>query len=198
MGKKKSKVEVGSTQKYRIITNDESKSYITMKCVDTKSVSVLPRCLVSTFGTHSSLLSADEIYEGIVIEILENCLPVISIQTELLALKSCFTKVEGDLTSGQTMVGIVNGIQGSRSTLSVKFMGGSSRQIKVKDLNNISNYSKVYRPGNVIRVAVNKLGRLCTKEKVVEACCKETANDKNKMTQALADLMAQCHIGEHI
>jgi hypothetical protein len=42
--------------------------------------------------------------------------------------------------------------------------------VKVKDLNRIENYQDVYRPGRVVRVAVNKLGRLSTKEKVINTC----------------------------
>ena len=133
---------------------------------------------IKLWNPHYSL-SSDEVYEGLVVEILENSLPVISIQHELLALKESFTKVDGGFISGQSMLAIVNGVQSSNSTLAVMFLGGQCRNIKVKDLNTVSNYSKIYKPGNVIRVAVNKLGRLCTKEKVINACSKDSASDQN-------------------
>ena len=50
------------------------------------------------------------------------------------------------------------------------FRNGIKKTIKVKDLNLTQDYKKVYYPGKVIRVGVNKLERLCTKQKVIEAC----------------------------
>jgi ribosomal protein S1 len=70
LSKKKSKAEVGSTHKFRILNNDEAKTYIVMKGVESKAISILPRCLVSSLGTHTQSLSVDDVVEGIVIEIL--------------------------------------------------------------------------------------------------------------------------------
>ena len=48
----------------------------------------------------------------------------------------------------------------------------------MKDLNTTNDYKKIYTPGKVIRVAVNKLGRLCTKSQVINACTDSTEEDK--------------------
>jgi len=64
-------------------------------------------------------------------------------------------------------------------------MNGVQKSIKVKDLNVTQDYKKVYYPGKVIRVAVNKLDRLCTKQKVIEACltAQGKSADKDKIVQ---------------
>ena len=49
----------------------------------------------------------------------------------------------------------------------------------MKDLNVTKDYQKVYYPGKVIRVGVNKLDRLCTKQKVIEACLALTGKATN-------------------
>jgi len=69
--------------------------------------------------------------------------------------------------------------------VSVRFFDGVSRSMKVKDLNVTKDYQKVYKPGKVIRVAVNKLERLCTKQLVIEACLSQA----NKSAQN--ELMSQ-------
>jgi hypothetical protein len=61
------------------------------------------------------------------------------------------------------MVGIVNGLHGSSGQVSVRFLNGMSKLLKVKDLNTTKEYAKTYTPGKIVRVAVNKLERLCTK-----------------------------------
>lgn len=55
----------------------------------------------------------------------------------------------------------------------------------MKDLNTTDDYKKLYYPGKVIRVAVNKLGRLSTKAIVVEACltAKGTSSENDKKAQ---------------
>jgi len=74
------------------------------------------------------------------------------------------------LRAGSSYVGVVNGIVGKANHVSVRFMDGIQKSIKVKDLNTTQDYTKIYYPGKVIRVAVNKLERLCTKSKVIAAC----------------------------
>ena len=80
--------------------------------------------------------------------------------------------------AGSTYIGVVNGIVGKSGAVSVRFMGGKQKIIKVKDLNTTLEYKKIYGLGKVIRVAVNKLGRLCTKSKVIEACVESVEADK--------------------
>lgn len=65
-------------------------------------------------------------------------------------------------------VGICNGLVGKGGQVGVRFFNGISKTIKVKDLNQTVNYNKIYTPGQLLRVAVNKLDRLCTKQTVVE------------------------------
>jgi len=64
-------------------------------------------------------------------------------------------------------VGVVNGLSGKAGKVSVRFFNGVLKSIKVKDLNTTTDYQKVYTPGKVVRVAVNKLERLCTKLSVI-------------------------------
>jgi len=49
----------------------------------------------------------------------------------------------------------------------VKFLDGLKKLILVKDLETVQNFPSIYTPGKVIRVALNKLGRLCLKNNVV-------------------------------
>lgn len=72
----------------------------------------------------------------------------------------------------------MNGLVGKSGAVSVRFHNGIQKLIKVKDLNTTTDYKKIYTPGKIIRVAVNKLGRLCTKSKVIEACVESPENDK--------------------
>lgn len=99
-------------------------------------------------------------------------MPLVSIQQELILLKDQIYNVDrdGEMTSGKTFVGVVNGMAGKASQVTVRFMNGVQKAIKAKDLNSVQNISNTYSPGKPIRVAVNKLGRLCTKESVIEPC----------------------------
>ena len=67
------------------------------------------------------------------------------------------------MVSGSTFIGYINGIVGKSGHVSVRFLDGATRSIKVKDLNTTENYQSIYSIGKVVRVAVNKLDRLCTK-----------------------------------
>ena len=90
-----------------------------------------------------------------------------------------------ELSPGSTYVGVVNGIVGKASHVSVRFMDGIQKSIKVKDLNTTVDYTTIYYPGKVVRVAVNKLERLCTKSKVLGACM------ASKSKKALSDKEVQ-------
>lgn len=61
-------------------------------------------------------------------------------------------------------------------------MNGVLKTIKAKDLNSTSNIQGTYQPGKPVRVAVNKLGRLCTKESVIESCLAAKKADKDAKT----------------
>lgn len=146
--------------------------YLLIKSLDASKKSknflaVLPMCLVSNFSCFSNLNLKGQTFTGVVLEIFQDSLPVVSIQPELIALKKeipCNPKgTELKLSSGQTYIGVCNGLQGKAGHVSVRFFNGVSRSIKVKDLNTTSEYAKIYTPGKVLRVAVNKLERLCTK-----------------------------------
>ena len=79
----------------------------------------------------------------------------------------------------------------SSGAISVRFLDGAQKAIKVKDLNATKDYQKVYHPGKVIRVGVNKLERLCTKNKVINACLakagKTPETDMQAAISALGD-----------
>ena len=112
----------------------------------------------------------EEEFKGIVIDIHKSSIALVSSQEELIALKDEILSGDKELTSGDTYIGVINGIIGKAGHVSVRFLNGIQKLIKVKDLNTTQDYKKIYTPGKVIRVAVNKLGRLCTKQKVIEAC----------------------------
>ena len=60
-------------------------------------------------------------------------------------------------------MGVCNGSVGKAGQIGVRFLNGFIKNIKVKDLNKTVNYLSIYKPGKVLRVAVNKKDRLCTK-----------------------------------
>jgi hypothetical protein len=98
---------------------------------------------------------------------------------------------------GQTFVGVVNGLMSSSGAISVRFLDGAQKSIKVKDLNVTKDYQTVYHPGKVIRVGVNKLERLCTKEKVINAClAKAGKNPESDLQVAISSLGDQFQIDE--
>jgi hypothetical protein len=57
-------------------------------------------------------------------------------------------------------------------------------------LNTTKDYKKIYTLGKVIRVAVNKLGRLCTKAKVIEACLDDLETDKRAQISSLSQQLS--------
>jgi len=120
---------------------------------------------------------------------------VISLQPELIELKGDILRKDGqdetgELRQGSTYVGIVNGVVGKAGQISVRFMDGIQKLIKVKDLNTTQDYQRVYYPGKVIRVGVNKLDRLCTKQKVIEACL--TLQGKSSTQDKLIQISSFC------
>lgn len=99
------------------------------------------------------------------------------------------------MRAGSSYVGVVNGIVGKAGHVSVRFMDGIQKSMKVKDLNTTQDYKSIYYPGKVIRVAVNKLERLCTKSKVIEACLagqpKTALCDKEVQIKSFSEAYAQ-------
>lgn len=114
--------------------------------------------------------------EGIVLQMIGGSegqqVPVVSIHQELILLKDQLynSDKDGELSAGKSYIGVVNGVGGKAGQVSVRFMNGTQKSIKAKDLNSTQNISGTYCAGKPIRVAVNKLGRLCTKELVIESC----------------------------
>lgn len=75
---------VGNVNQFRILEQDENKSYVIVKSVDAvkKSknfVAILPRCLIKNHQAIETKLSSEETYEGLVLEILYSQIPVISL-----------------------------------------------------------------------------------------------------------------------
>jgi len=188
---------VGKVHKFRVLEDVESKKYMVVKSTDAEKksknfVAILPRCLVTNFSpTISNQLSSELTYEGLVLEILYSSIPVISLQPELVALKDDILKKSEDddgksgaLSSGSTHIGVVNGVV-KGGQISVRFFNGIQKSMKVKHLNTTQNYQKVYNPGKVIRVAVNKLDALSTKQGVIDACLalKGKADESDKLVQ---------------
>lgn len=62
-------------------------------------------------------------------------------------------------------VGIVT--ESSRNGVMIRFLNGLKKLILVKDLETVQNFPEIYKPGKVVRVALNKLGRLCLKDNVI-------------------------------
>lgn len=151
---------------------------LVVKSVGKKSrniIGVLPKCLLSSFPLDFCALlqnNPELTFQGLILDILFDQVPLIAIQPELLNLKDSIPRpsdLKEELVSGQSYVGVVREVS-KGGQVRVMFLGGATASIKVKDLNKVDNYQGVYSPGKVIRVAVNKLGRLCTKEKVIRSC----------------------------
>jgi thiol-disulfide isomerase/thioredoxin len=172
---------VGQVLTFRLLESpeDEERGFYIVKSLDAEKksknfIGLLPKCLVSNFACFSSsLINSSSTFKGLIIEIFRDNLPVVSIQPDLIALKSEIADKSKDeeltMTSGQSYIGICNGLHGMAGQVSVRFLNGVSKSIKVKDLNTTSNYESIYTPGKILRVAVNKLERLCTKQQVLRA-----------------------------
>ena len=116
----KDKNLVGRVHKFRVLESQDNSNYMVVKSTDAEKksknfIAILPRCLVTNFSpTISNQLSSEEVYEGLVLELLFGQIPVISLQPELIALKDDILKKTEDnndqLRSGSTYIGVVNGV----------------------------------------------------------------------------------------
>lgn len=125
--------------------------------------------------------------KGLVFRMLEsgdNKIPIVTLHQELMDLKDQASPSKDDFNAGSTFVGVVS--SNSDAKLKVAFMNGVTKPIKVKDLNKVDDWQKVYKIGKVVRVAVNKVDRLCTKEKVLMACG-QSQKDKEVQISALCE-----------
>jgi hypothetical protein len=168
---------VGQVNLFRIL--HEHDNFFVLKSLDASKksknfIGLLPKCFISS----QNVSHPDFTCKGLILDQFRGQVPIISIQPELIELKEEMTLKTEELTAGSTYVGVVNGIVGKSGAVSVRFMGGKQKIVKVKDLNTTQEYKKIYTIGKVIRVAVNKLGRLCTKSKVIEACVESAEADK--------------------
>ena len=115
----------------------------------------------------------DTVFEGLVLDVMHGVLPIVSFQTTLIAKSDqIYNPKDGEMIQGKVYTGVVNGIVGSAGHVSVSFLSGTTKSIKVKDLDLIENYKEFHYPGRVIQVALNKLDRLCTKSKVLTSVSK--------------------------
>jgi predicted RNA-binding protein with RPS1 domain len=168
---------VGQVNLFRIL--NEHDNFYVLKSLDASKksknfIGLLPKCFISS----QNVSHPDFTCKGLILDQFRGQIPIVSIQPELIELKEEMTLKTEELTSGSTYIGVVNGIVGKSGAISVRFMGGKQKIVKVKDLNTTQEYKKIYAIGKVIRVAVNKLGRLCTKSKVIDACVESTEADK--------------------
>lgn len=170
---------VGQVHSFRLArqVDDDQRSYAILKSTDAPKksknfIAVLPSCLMPKGLNLKEVLEV----QGIVLQMVGGSegqqLPLVSVQQELILLKEQIYDADrdGEMTAGKTFVGVVNGAAGKAGQVTVRFMNGVQKAIKAKDLNSTQNISGTYYPGKPIRVAVNKLGRLCTKESVIEPC----------------------------
>jgi hypothetical protein len=81
---------------------------------------------------------------------------------ETIPTKSETISNEGD---NRVFTGIVN--ECNKGGVQIRFLNGLMRQVLVKDLETVQNFPTIYTPGKVVRVALNKLGRLTMKESVI-------------------------------
>lgn len=167
----KDKSLVGQVFQFRLLDSEEDQKYYVMKSLNASKksknfVALLPKCLVSNFdGSLNMNISSEQTLKGLVLEIYRNSLPIVTLQPELISLKDSLLQEEDDsnFIAGRSYVGICNGAVGKAGQIGVRFLNGFSKNIKVKDLNKTVNYLSIYKPGKVLRVAVNKKDRLCTK-----------------------------------
>ena len=96
----KDKALVEKTHQFRILEDDEAKSYCILKCIDPEKksktfIGILPRCLMTNNqGITLNISDPEFTCKGLVLEIYKKALPVISIQPELINLKDHILKKE--------------------------------------------------------------------------------------------------------
>ena len=168
---------VGKVRQFRLLEGDETSAYLILKSIDAEKksknfIAVAPKSLLGNFQEVCPLKISDSInMKGLVFRMLEsgeNKIPIVTLHQELIDLKDQASPSKDDFNAGSTFVGVVSST--SDAKLKVAFMNGVTKPIKVKDLNRVEDWQKVYKIGKVVRVAVNKVDRLCTKEKVLLAC----------------------------
>jgi len=86
----------------------------------------------------------------------------------LISLKEQIPKSNTDLNNegeNRVFTGIVNDC--NKNGVVIRFLDGLKKLVIVKDLETVQNFPEVYQVGKVVRVALNKLGRLCLKDNVI-------------------------------
>ena len=133
-------------------------------------IAVLPKALVSKFFLQTLLAGeSDELtFEGLVLELPEDSLPVISSQLELVAFKSQIPHTNEDFNENTTTyssyVGVVN--SADRRGVTIRFHDGLKKLVLMKDLETSQDAAKVYSVGKVVRASKNKLDRLTLKQSI--------------------------------
>jgi hypothetical protein len=133
--------------RFRIIDCSEERTFYIAKSTDAERksknfIALIPKCLVSSFSDFLSVpINTETTFRGLVLEIFKDQVPVVSVQPELIELKSQVpTKAQLDnFSSGTSFIGLVNGIS-INGQVSIRFFDGVCRSIKVKDLNTTKDY----------------------------------------------------------
>ena len=84
---------IGEVKTFRIVDDDSNGPYFVVKSVDSTKkskniVAILPKCLVSSYTEAQAAEFLGETFEGLVLEIYNDSVPIISAQPELIALKN--------------------------------------------------------------------------------------------------------------
>lgn len=98
---------------------------------------------------------------------LVNEIPVITSMNELISHKEEIPKSNEEMSSEskRSSIGFISEV--NKKGVTVRFLAGLKKLVLIKDLETTSNFSSIYKIGQVVRVAKNKLDRLCLKNKVV-------------------------------
>lgn len=158
---------IGKTFQFRVM--ETSENYFIVKSIDAEKkskniVATLPKALVGKFFLNTLTLE-DQIFEGIVLDIQDDALPIVSVQHDLLSLKEHIPKDQDDISNFESLVGLISSVD--RRGVTLRFLNGIKKLVLVKDLETVQDFLTIYKVGKVVRAAKNKLDRLTLKQSVI-------------------------------
>ena len=133
---------VGKVMSFRVIERKDT--YLICKSLDAAKkaqniVAILPICLVHKQNLHAITLE-DVSFQGLIFDVPEDSLPVITSKQDLIALKESIPSTNTDFKDFplNSFVGIVGEV--SKRGVNIHFLNGLKRLVLVKDLETVQNF----------------------------------------------------------
>lgn len=172
---------------------DTTDNYFTVKSIDAEKkskniVATLPKALAGKYFLNTLTLE-DQIFEGIVLEIQDDALPIISVQHDLISLRESVPKDVEDINNFETVVGIVSSVD--RRGITLRFLNAVKKLVLVKDLETVQDFLTIYKVGKVVRAAKNKLDRLTLKQSVIYHMHRGAENEQKDREAQITSLFNQ-------